>query len=306
MKSRAAIVTGFLIITMYATIAQAQATRTWISGVGDDVNPCSRTAPCKTWAGAISKTAANGEINVLDPGAFGSVTITKPITLNGGGMFAGDLNAGGVTGFLINTPGANDTVTIRNLEITGATTGLRGIAIFAAKNVLIDNVNIYTQGSSAPNGSGIMILSSGTNVNVSIRNSSVTNNSNHGVYCAPTGGNVNLSISHSRIEQNGGDGVLLVSNCRASVDGTALSMNGGSGLNAQSSTTDANISNSVIAFNTYGVFATSTSVYLFATQVNHNAFPINGASGGAVPTHQNNAVINNTQNGLPGPNVGQQ
>src|SRR5216684_7918110 len=66
-----------------ASLAQAQATRTWVSGVGDDANPCSRTAPCKTFAGAISKTAKDGEISVLDPGGFGAVTITKSITLNG-------------------------------------------------------------------------------------------------------------------------------------------------------------------------------------------------------------------------------
>src|SRR6188508_223353 len=59
-----------------------QATRTWVSGVGDDANPCSRTAPCKTFAGAISKTATGGEINVLDPGGFGGVTITKSITID--------------------------------------------------------------------------------------------------------------------------------------------------------------------------------------------------------------------------------
>jgi hypothetical protein len=61
--------------------AQAQATRTWVSGVGDDANPCSRTAPCKTFAGAISKTATGGEINCLDPGGFGGVTITKSIQI---------------------------------------------------------------------------------------------------------------------------------------------------------------------------------------------------------------------------------
>src|SRR5664279_264759 len=74
-----------LLLVVSAGSAQAQALRTWISGVGDDVNPCSRTAPCKTWAGAISKTAAGGEIDVLDPGAFGTVTITKAMTLNGTG-----------------------------------------------------------------------------------------------------------------------------------------------------------------------------------------------------------------------------
>ena len=68
------------------SLAHAQATRTWVSGVGDDANPCSRTAPCKTFAGAISKTAAGGEINVLDPGGFGAVTITKSITISSRGL----------------------------------------------------------------------------------------------------------------------------------------------------------------------------------------------------------------------------
>jgi len=67
-----------------STLLNAQATRTWVSGVGDDANPCSRTAPCKTFAGAISKTAEGGEINALDPGGYGAVTITKSITIDGG------------------------------------------------------------------------------------------------------------------------------------------------------------------------------------------------------------------------------
>src|SRR3989454_12741138 len=78
----------------FASLAQAQATRTWVSGVGDDANPCSRTAPCKTFAGAISKTARNGEINCLDPGGFGAVTITKSITIDCHEGFASILNAG--------------------------------------------------------------------------------------------------------------------------------------------------------------------------------------------------------------------
>ena len=72
------------VIAFGATMLQAQATRTWVSGVGNDANPCSRTAPCKTFAGAISKTAAGGEIDALDPGGFGAVTITKSITIDGG------------------------------------------------------------------------------------------------------------------------------------------------------------------------------------------------------------------------------
>src|ERR1700737_2990563 len=106
--------------------AHAQATRTWVSGVGDDVNPCSRTAPCKTIPGAISKTASGGEIDVLDPGGFGTVTITKPITIDGGGNLGSLLNAG-VPGITINTGGPNDTVILRNLWINGAGTGTHGI-----------------------------------------------------------------------------------------------------------------------------------------------------------------------------------
>src|SRR5437016_11950129 len=86
-----------------ASVSQAQATRTWVSGVGDDANPCSRTAPCKTFAGAISKTADCGEIDALDPGGFGAVTITKSITIDGTGTMASILNAG-TTGVIVNAP----------------------------------------------------------------------------------------------------------------------------------------------------------------------------------------------------------
>ena len=72
---KALIVASFIFVSG-SMVAQAQATRTWVSGVGDDANPCSRTAPCKTFAGAISKTATNGEINAIDSGGFGAVTIS--------------------------------------------------------------------------------------------------------------------------------------------------------------------------------------------------------------------------------------
>src|SRR5229473_6183877 len=106
------------------TAAYGQASRTWVSGVGDDANPCSRTAPCKTFAGAISKTAAGGEIDVLDPGGFGAVTITKPITISSEGFEAGVL-VSGTNGIIINA-GASDTVVLRGLDIEGLGTGLSG------------------------------------------------------------------------------------------------------------------------------------------------------------------------------------
>src|SRR5882724_7093531 len=122
MKTIAAIVglVGVAVLSLAPDAAMAQATRTWISGVGDDVNPCSRTAPCKTFAGAISKTASGGIIDALDPGGYGAVTITKPITLEGNGTLASILHSG-VQGVIINiTSGANRDVVLRNILIDGS------------------------------------------------------------------------------------------------------------------------------------------------------------------------------------------
>src|SRR2546421_11065035 len=121
----------------FASLAQAQASRTWVSGVGDDANPCSRTAPCKTFAGAISKTAACGEIDALDPGGFGAVTITKSITLDGTGTMGSILASSGATGININITGEETakTVCLRGLTINGAGTGINGIRVMAANKV---------------------------------------------------------------------------------------------------------------------------------------------------------------------------
>src|SRR5437868_13762097 len=123
-----------------ATLAQAQATRTWVSGVGDDVNPCSRTAPCKTFAGAISKTAAGGEIDVLDPGAFGPVIISKSITIDGTGVLAGILAAHG-NGIMIDSrePTNLISVRLRGLSLNGLGTGVSGIRVMSANRVVIED-----------------------------------------------------------------------------------------------------------------------------------------------------------------------
>src|SRR2546428_5971598 len=142
---------GLLFVTVTIS-AHAQASRTWVSGVGDDVNPCSRTAPCKTFAGAISKTAANGEIDALDPGGFGSVTITKGITIDG--CCITSILASGTQGILINTnsgaTGDLQKVIIRHLTINGSGGsngagggGTYGIRVLQAKNVSVENCYIF-------------------------------------------------------------------------------------------------------------------------------------------------------------------
>jgi len=136
---------ALLVALLSATSAQAQATRTWVSGVGDDVNPCSRTAPCKTWAGAISKTADGGEISALDPGGFGAVTITKGITLNGDGTLASIL-AASTNGVVISAAAGKDVI-LRNLSINGAgggaTPGLNGVRFLGGGSLTLQHVDIY-------------------------------------------------------------------------------------------------------------------------------------------------------------------
>ena len=131
MRSRNLATYAMLAVAAFLAIgssAQAQ-TRTWVSGVGNDANPCSRTAPCKTFAGAISKTSAGGEINVLDPGGFGAVTITKSISIVNDGAIGGVL-ASFANGVVINA-GVNDVIVLKGLDIEGATNGLNGIRFLA-------------------------------------------------------------------------------------------------------------------------------------------------------------------------------
>ena len=125
------------VVTLGTGLMYGQATRTWVSGVGDDANPCSRTAPCKTFAGAISKTAAGGEIDALDPAGFGALTITKAITIDGGGGIVASVLVSGTNGIVVQA-GANDVVTLRNLMFNGISSGLNGIRFLSGKELNIE------------------------------------------------------------------------------------------------------------------------------------------------------------------------
>lgn len=173
-----------------SSAAYAQATRTWVSGVGDDVNPCSRTAPCKTFAGAISKTAAGGEISVLDPGGFGAVTITKSITINGDGTLAGILFSG-TNGIIVNAA-ATDVVTLRNISLHGGGATLNGIRFLNGGTLIVDKVSI-----SGATQSGIDIEPAG-NAKVIISETSIRGGAN-GIQVTSPGGTVHVSIDRTSI-----------------------------------------------------------------------------------------------------------
>src|SRR5262245_58251809 len=195
-KSKAVIylLTVCVLLVICSSLAHAQATRTWVSGVGDDANPCSRTAPCKTFAGAISKTAPGGEINVLDPGGFGAVTITKSITISSQGFEAGVLVSG--TNGIIIAAGPSDTIILEGLDVEGLGTGLDGIKFLSGRHLHVERCEVhrFTQ-------QGIeLTMNQATAATLTVNNSRVSNNTNVAIRVQNTGaGAVTTEINDTRI-----------------------------------------------------------------------------------------------------------
>jgi hypothetical protein len=190
---------------LFAAPASAQATRTWVSGVGDDANPCSRTAPCKTFAGAIAKTAPAGEIECLDPGGFGAVTITKSMTINCWNLFGGGgVLVSGTNGIVI-AAATTDKVTLIGLDIDGINTGLNGVNVVQAANVAILDCLIYEFNGIAaqpgvPGSAGINVQPS-SGVKVYVHNTVIRNNVN-GVVNGASGINTSVELDHNVLDSN--------------------------------------------------------------------------------------------------------
>jgi hypothetical protein len=270
MRRRCAILYVFILVVA-AMGAQAQATRTWVSGVGNDANPCSRTAPCKTFAGAISKTAAGGEISTLDPGGFGGVTITKSITINGEGTLSGIL-ASLVNGVVINAA-ATDTVILRNLSINGAGNGLRGVRVLSAKAVHIENCDIH--GFRGSPGRGVDInLSSGATTQVFIRESAIGNNLAAAVAVLPVSGTpiVKVQITDSVLANNA-SGVFAGEGAIFTLEATTVSGNTVAGIDTAGTVVpgQVNVDNSVISHNLRGITtAGGSTVRLSRSAITNN------------------------------------
>ena len=271
-----AIAAGFLTPLLASAPASAQATRTWVSGVGDDVNPCSRTAPCKTFAGAISKTATAGEINCLDPGGFGTVTTIKAITFNCREVL-GSLVAAGSPGITINAP-ASANVIVRGIMIQGlqggtGTAGTIGIRILGAGTVTIEDC-VITQFAQQ----GISDSRSSGNTKLFIRNSVISHNVSTGIGLGATNGSTteientssinnlfgiaatsgnNVMVKRSVMSGNSNTGVETDAGAQMNVDDTAITNNG---IGVQANGT-IRLSNSDIAFNTTAVSNTGGQTY---------------------------------------------
>lgn len=282
----------FIIIGFSFSIAvDAQATRTWVSGVGDDVNPCSRTAPCKTFAGAISKTATNGEINCLDPAGYGAVTVTKSITIDCEDT-QGSILSAGTNGVIVNITAAADTkkaFKLRGVSINGAGTGINGIRILAANSVTIEDGVIDGVTSH-----GISIETTSGTPKVSVDRMSIRSTTNNGINTFISGGTLNLAISNSQITSTA-TGINLSSNTKATLRSSTIANNttGVLAFNA-----DLNVFDCMISGNTTGISSLSGgNIRLSGNVITSNGTGLS-SSGGNILSSNNNQVDGNTTNGV--------
>jgi len=305
--------TAYLLAVLMGTscLVHAQATRTWVSGVGDDANPCSRTAPCKTFAGAISKTAAGGEIDALDPGGFGALTITKSITIDGGGGQVASVLVAATNGFVV-AAAATDVVTIRNVSIQGlacptcSNPGINGIRFISGKELHIENVTVQnfstdcvdyttTTASSSLFISGSILRACGfAGVNVS------------GI----TGGTNRVTITNSLITRSS-IGVLVNDNNRVAIQDTAIANNlftGVFSLAKAGGTASISLDRCTVSNNGgTGVIAgdpTATgpsNVWISNNQIDFNVGNgVTVSTNGHVMTFLNNGIQGNGTDGCPG------
>jgi hypothetical protein len=290
-RNRFAAVAAFATVLSTASLTHAQASRTWVSGVGDDANPCSRTAPCKTFAGAISKTAAGGEINTLDPGGFGAVTITKSITIDATAGLGGVV-APGVNGIIINA-GANDVVILRHLDLNGLGTGLNGVRILAARDVYVESSKIYGfagRGISDERTLGRLFLS----------DTVVNNNTTTGIVALaalPT--TLTITGDRVRIERNGNAGLIVGDGVKGTFANSVMSGNTNFGVYVTGAGAEIHLEGSIATTNGVGVSSASGAVVrLSNTTVTGNGTGLS-AGGGSIYSYGNNRIEGNTANGAP-------
>jgi len=310
--SPALLVAGVISI-LSATPAAAQATRTWVSGVGDDANPCSRTAPCKTFAGAISKTAAGGEISVLDPGGFGGVTITKSISIVAEGAEGGVLVS--LTNAIVVNAGANDVVHLRGLILEGVGNGLNGVRFLAGAALHVEKCVIADfRSTSAGSGHGISFQPGGVS-ELYVADTLIANNGNGsnggGINVKPSGsGSARVSLQRVRMENNvfglKADGNGNTGGIAVTVYDSLASGNSFSGFTATTGPGGApvglTIDRTVSANNgTTGVAAGGATavVRLSNSTVTGNGTGLLAVSGGTLASYVNNQVHGNSTDGAP-------
>lgn len=268
------LVSGLALLAVLPSAASAQATRTWVSGVGDDANPCSRTAPCKTFAGSISKTAAGGEINVIDPGGFGAVTITKSIKIRAVGNSAGVLTSAG-NGINV-AAGANDRVTLQGLDLDGLGTATNGVRFTSGRFLRILDTNI--DGFST---AGVQFSSTTPGARLLLSRTDISGiGTSTGVGVQPGASGSRVTISHSSIADN---------------------INGVAAVGTPSSPATINVFNSTLTDNTNGIFAASSDTLFRLSHdlITGNQVGVLAAGSGQIISNGTNDISGNDTDGAP-------
>lgn len=288
---------------LYSAPAQAQATRTWVSGVGDDANPCSRTAPCKTFAGAISKTAGGGEINCLDPGGFGGLTITKSISVvcdyTEGGVLVSGTNA-----LVINAP-SNSIITLKGLDVECLGTGLNGV------NILGVGVTVHIHKMQIRNcrgANGILIAPSSGTAEVFVADSYITDNgagaTNAGILVNPSGAaSVVFTVNRTQLENNSaGISANIAAGGTGSIKGIVRDSLVGGSTNNGITTSSAGASvvvmvdNVGVVGNAFGLVASGSGAgqLVGRSSVTGNGTAVSATAPATVISYGDNLVNNNT------------
>ena len=287
----AAVASVISAVCFFPPFAHAQATRTWVSGVGDDANPCSRTAPCKTFAGAISKTATAGEIDTLDPGGFGGVTITKSMTIDGLSGLAG-IVVTGTAAIVVNAP-SSAVVIIRNLDINGVGAGIRGIFILAAGDVRIENCKIFgfaNRGIEDDRSTGHLFIT----------NTVVSNNAQTGILAVGASGSMlNVHLDRVQMHSNGNAGLAVTGGAVATVTHSWASSNihgfyadTGAILNLDESFAVGNVSTGLNS-------QSGATIRMFSSTVTNNGAGLSAIGGNIISFGLNRITGNVTGNGPP-------
>jgi hypothetical protein len=286
--------------------------RVWVSSLGNDSNDCSPTAPCLTFAGALASAIPGGEIDVLDPGDFGGLVITKSISIHNDDVGEAGILVSGTDGIVINA-GATDVVNLRGLVINGVNASNDGINILQAERVNIENCVIQAMGNGSTGGAGVSVTPSSGSIGVEIQNTTIRN-STAGVIAKPNGGAaVHLAISHSWIDNNSGGGVRADGTgggpVFVSIADSTVSHNASNGVNAVSGPGKAvvNLTRDIIAQNGLAGIQSNASrgnqaiVNVHASTIENNASALNSVGGGSLNSSGDNLVIGIAGTGFTGP-----
>jgi hypothetical protein len=290
-KSFGAAIAVASVLFAFSAPAHAQAPRTWVSGVGDDANPCSRTAPCKTFAGAISKTAINGIINCIDNAAYGAVTITKSMTIDCHDVFASILNGNeqaSLTGVTINV--AVDpkdpwrTVRLRNIDISGNGFGIAGISILSAAAVILEDIEVTGNTKQ-----GISDTRSEGNTMLSIKNTVVANNGGPGI---GAGAQMNTIVLDNVQSNKNAFGIALAKTNTATIARSVFSNNTTAGIEADPGG-QLMLDSSIVSYNVTGISASGGAVGFANSDIAFNQTAISGVTS----TFGNNRIFGNAAAG---------